>query len=180
MWALKGQRPNRQAVYAGILPPSQPGVAAAAAGEAATCDPPSLFQQIMQFVPPVDWEYDVPLVDRDPGTHVFLDTLAAVLINYQMDVMNTEDKDAAREKIGETVWPHVVEGIGAEMAPHITGMREWNSPRHADIDPHVHTQGCFSPWTLAVCCSRLLISFGSAKRSSKRKTSFKRASNKKK
>eukprot|EP01061_Rhynchopus_euleeides_P015079 TRINITY_DN25893_c1_g2_i1.p1 TRINITY_DN25893_c1_g2~~TRINITY_DN25893_c1_g2_i1.p1 ORF type:complete len:696 (+),score=238.60 TRINITY_DN25893_c1_g2_i1:276-2363(+) len=112
LWAMKHkshERKRHHDVYAGCLN----GVNGDA-GEV------TLYDRVMQFIPPMSVD-DVPMVERDPGTHVFLDTLAAVLVNYNLDIIST-DAEEAREKLGETIWPHVVEQVGEDCAPQITGM----------------------------------------------------------
>ena len=91
----------------------------------------SLFENVIQFMEPVEMD-DIPLVERDAGTHVFLDTLAAVLVNYNLCIIGAPDKDESREKLGETIWPHVIAQVGESLAPQITGLLQTPPPPAPD------------------------------------------------
>ncbi|KAJ9439809.1 hypothetical protein DIPPA_02371 [Diplonema papillatum] len=80
-----------------------------------------LFTSILSFLPPVCQD-DVPEPERQPGVHPFLDALFAVLVNYNLNIIGEADEEVIQTRIGQAVWPLVVDERGEDLAPHITGM----------------------------------------------------------
>eukprot|EP01060_Flectonema_neradi_P004088 TRINITY_DN12694_c0_g3_i1.p1 TRINITY_DN12694_c0_g3~~TRINITY_DN12694_c0_g3_i1.p1 ORF type:complete len:700 (+),score=128.52 TRINITY_DN12694_c0_g3_i1:83-2182(+) len=77
-----------------------------------------LLPEILSFLPPV-CPCDVPASELEVATHPYLDALCATLVSYNSGIATEEDK---KDRLGELVYPLVVQSLGQDVAPMITGM----------------------------------------------------------
>ena len=80
-----------------------------------------LLPQILSFLPPV-CPCDVPESELEVGSHPYLDALCSTLISYNSGIATEENITIRNDLLGELVYPLVVQSLGQDSAPMITGM----------------------------------------------------------
>eukprot|EP01062_Namystynia_karyoxenos_P042876 TRINITY_DN3140_c1_g1_i14.p1 TRINITY_DN3140_c1_g1~~TRINITY_DN3140_c1_g1_i14.p1 ORF type:complete len:871 (+),score=194.78 TRINITY_DN3140_c1_g1_i14:91-2613(+) len=114
-WPLPFRRRCRALLYA-----ARRGVSRPVGGLRSS---PQLWGGILSFVTPVN-ATDLPMEDRCPGAHDFLDLAAACIANYSLQVLGPQRQGAedAKQRLGEQMWQYIVDIFGYDHASKMAGM----------------------------------------------------------